>query len=83
MTTTTEMKQAVRVHELKYWPDFFKKTVNGKKTFELRRNDHNYMLGDVSAPASTPVIIGCAFFGRWVFSESDNRGSAPDHGQSA
>ena len=45
--TTTEMKQAVRVHELKYWPDFFKKTVNGKKTFEVRWNDRNYMLGDV------------------------------------
>ena len=55
----TEMKQAVRAHELKYWPDFFKKTVNGKKTFEVRRNDRNYMLSDVHqryfAPGDTSV----------------------------
>jgi hypothetical protein len=30
MITTTEMKQAVRVHELKCWPAFSKKTVNAK-----------------------------------------------------
>ena len=47
MITTTEMKQAVRVRELKCWPAFSKKTVNGKKTFEVRRNDRNHMLDDV------------------------------------
>jgi hypothetical protein len=35
------------VHELKSWPEFFTAVESGEKTFELRRNDRNYQVGDV------------------------------------
>jgi hypothetical protein len=35
------------VHELKSWPEFFSAIETGEKTFELRRNDRNYQVGDV------------------------------------
>jgi hypothetical protein len=34
------------IHELKTWPEFFKQTRNGRKRFELRRNDRGYKVGD-------------------------------------
>lgn len=33
-------------HELKTWPEFFEQTRNGRKKFELRRNDRAYQVGD-------------------------------------
>lgn len=35
------------IHELKTWPEYFEKLVSGEKNFELRRNDRDYMIGDV------------------------------------
>jgi hypothetical protein len=34
-------------HELKTWPKFFKAIRNGDKTFECRRNDRGFRVGDV------------------------------------
>lgn len=34
-------------HNLKSWPTFFARLVDGSKTFELRRNDRDYLPGDV------------------------------------
>jgi uncharacterized protein DUF3850 len=34
------------IHELKCWPEFFDALWNGRKTFEVRRNDRNYRVGD-------------------------------------
>lgn len=34
------------VHELKILPEYFEKVVNGEKTFEIRKNDRNYKVGD-------------------------------------
>ena len=34
------------IHELKTWPEYFEKVLNGDKTFELRKNDRNYRKGD-------------------------------------
>lgn len=34
-------------HDLKTWPVFFRETIAGRKTFELRRHDRNYALGDL------------------------------------
>ena len=35
-----------QTHELKTWPEFFEQTRNGKKKFELRRNDRDFKVGD-------------------------------------
>lgn len=35
------------IHELKTWPAFFWPVVHGDKTFELRKNDRDFQVGDV------------------------------------
>ena len=37
----------ITTHELKIYPWFFKAVVNGTKTFEIRKNDRDYKVGDV------------------------------------
>lgn len=34
-------------HHLKTWPDYFDKVKFGKKTFEIRKNDRDYQVGDI------------------------------------
>ena len=34
-------------HELKSWPDFFAPLLDGSKTFEVRKNDRHFNVGDV------------------------------------
>jgi len=34
------------IHELKTWPDYFKRIEDGSKTFEIRRNDRGFQAGD-------------------------------------
>lgn len=36
-----------RTHELKCWPDFFEPILEGRKTFELRRDDRGFREGDL------------------------------------
>lgn len=33
-------------HDLKIWPSFFAAVENGSKTFEVRKNDRNFTVGD-------------------------------------
>lgn len=37
------------VHELKIKPEYFEKVISGEKTFEIRKNDRNFAVGDVLA----------------------------------
>src|SRR5690242_17435850 len=39
-------KQPTMRHELKTWPAFFADLKAGRKTFELRKNDRNFEIGD-------------------------------------
>lgn len=35
------------IHELKIESQYFKEVINGKKTFEIRKNDRNFKVGDL------------------------------------
>lgn len=37
----------IRFHCLKTWPEFFEAIRNGSKTFEVRRNDRDFKVGDI------------------------------------
>jgi hypothetical protein len=34
-------------HSLKCWPQYFAALLDGSKTFEIRKNDRNFAVGDV------------------------------------
>ncbi len=35
-----------KIHVLKTWPEFFEPLLSGKKTFEVRKNDRDFQVGD-------------------------------------
>jgi hypothetical protein len=35
-----------RVHHLKTWPEYFESIMDGTKTFEVRKNDRDFKVGD-------------------------------------
>lgn len=37
----------MKIHTLKITPRFYEKVMEGKKTFEFRKNDRNYQVGDL------------------------------------
>ena len=39
--------KTVKTHELKSWPVFFKRLVDGHQMHEIRRNDREFNVGDV------------------------------------
>jgi len=36
-----------KIHELKTWKDYFHEVFMGRKTFEVRKNDRNFQVGDI------------------------------------
>lgn len=41
-----EGNNMVKVHELKIAPEYFRAVKEGKKTFEIRKNDRNFKVGE-------------------------------------
>ena len=39
--------ERVKIHELKTWPRYFREIINGKKTFEIRKDDRGFEVGDI------------------------------------
>ncbi len=37
------------IHALKIFPEYFNKVISGEKTFEIRNNDRNFLVGDYIA----------------------------------
>ena len=37
------------IHALKIFPEYFNKVISGEKTFEIRQNDRNFLVGDYIA----------------------------------
>lgn len=45
------------IHLLKTWPEYFKDVVQGKKSFEYRKNDRDFHVGDcLSLQEYNPTI---------------------------
>jgi hypothetical protein len=45
-TLITENSLSPAIHVLKCWPEYFKAICSGEKTFECRKDDRNYKVGD-------------------------------------
>ena len=51
-------------HELKVWPEYFEEIYSNRKKFEVRKNDRNYMVGDVLYLREYNPITN-EYTGRW------------------
>ena len=51
-------------HELKIWPNEFKDTCSGKKTFEVRKNDRCFKIGDMLILREFVPCKECSGYGR-------------------
>ena len=50
-------------HNLKCWPGFFQAMLDGLKTFDYRKNDRNFQVGDTTVQKEYDPL-GRAFTGR-------------------
>lgn len=41
------MQKSIRIHGLKIHPEYYQEVLLGRKTFEIRKNDRNYQVGDM------------------------------------
>jgi len=59
------------IHELKCWPEFYDAMASGAKTFDIRKDDRPYAVGDLLAMRwwdpereAYAKVDGCNSFGR-------------------
>jgi len=60
-----------RIHRLKTWPEPFQAVFDGRKRYEIRRDDRGFMVGDILDlaewdPASFTSLLPVGFTGRSV-----------------
>jgi hypothetical protein len=53
-------------HELKTWPEFFRKVWDGKKPFELRKDDRDFRVGDRVILSEYDPSATESYSGRWI-----------------
>lgn len=41
------MEEENKIHEIKIWPEYYERVINKQKTFEVRKNDRDYQVGDI------------------------------------
>lgn len=41
------MEKLKSFHRLKTWPEYFEKVASGEKTFEIRKNERDFVVGDI------------------------------------
>ena len=46
------------IHQLKIFPDHFNDVISGRKTFEVRRNDRDFHVGDLLALNEYDAVFG-------------------------
>ena len=47
LMTNNSFAQRIQHHRLKCWPEYFQALKMGLKTFELRKDDRNFQVGDI------------------------------------
>ena len=65
----------MRIHVLKIWPSFFQEMIDGKKPFEVRKNDRDFRVGDVLKLLAYDPDLG--YVDGWVRGNGINVEPAP------
>lgn len=68
------------IHDLKTWPEYYKDIASGVKTFEVRRNDRNFMVGDMLLREFAPCIKCGGGGKRATWSSLDKKCCESPHG---
>jgi hypothetical protein len=76
-----DQEDEVITHEIKIYPRYFEAVMSGDKTFELRRNDRDYKVGDVILLEEFEYEVGGSYTGRnlsvtisYILKEEDGKG---------
>ena len=72
----------MNAHDLKCWPEYFEKVKDGTKTFEIRKNDRNFQVGDTLELREFIPCKDCNGVGRvWSSGDTDPCGCKSPHGK--
>lgn len=72
----------MKYHELKTWPEHFQPILEGKKIFEIRKNDRDFQIGDALLLKEFVPCKDCSGTKRvWSSGDMDECGCKPPHGR--